>query len=200
MGLSHIGICVPAARFDEVVAFYKAALAPLGYKEHMRPAPHVVGLGVYYPDFWISGVNGDEDGDDARDENGLKRKPIHVAFDAKSIFVSFFILHADSYPFPQSYSANFVDPVYLLAYTPYSYLHAFSDRTLVHGFYTAALAAGAKCNGAPGPRPQYHKFYYGSFVLDPVGNNIEAVCMWPAWTHWQYWFGVGVFSRKGKED
>ncbi|OJD09508.1 hypothetical protein ACJ73_10262, partial [Blastomyces percursus] len=83
MGLSHIGFCVPAARFEEVIAFYKAALAPLGYREFMRPVPHVVGFGVYFPDFWITGAEGEEDGYDARDENGLKRKPIHVAFDAK---------------------------------------------------------------------------------------------------------------------
>jgi catechol 2,3-dioxygenase-like lactoylglutathione lyase family enzyme len=40
----------------------------------------------------------------------------------------------------------------------------------------AALAAGATDNGAPGPRPQYHPGYYGAFVLDPDGNNVEAVC------------------------
>ena len=39
----------------------------------------------------------------------------------------------------------------------------------------AALAAGGRDNGAPGPRPEYHPGYYGAFVLDPDGNNIEAV-------------------------
>ena len=38
-----------------------------------------------------------------------------------------------------------------------------------------ALAAGATDNGAPGPRPHYHQNYYGGFVLDPDGNNVEAV-------------------------
>ena len=46
-------------------------------------------------------------------------------------------------------------------------------------FYDAALAAGAKDNGPPGTRPQYHEHYYGGFVLDPDGNNIEAVCHEP---------------------
>ncbi len=43
-------------------------------------------------------------------------------------------------------------------------------------FYSAALAAGGRDNGAPGPRPHYHENYYGAFVLDPDGHNIEAVC------------------------
>jgi catechol 2,3-dioxygenase-like lactoylglutathione lyase family enzyme len=47
---------------------------------------------------------------------------------------------------------------------------------LVDAFHTAALAAGARDNGAPGLRPQYHPAYYGAFVLDPDGNNVEAVC------------------------
>jgi catechol 2,3-dioxygenase-like lactoylglutathione lyase family enzyme len=46
----------------------------------------------------------------------------------------------------------------------------------VDAFHTAALAAGGADNGAPGPRPIYHPGYYGAFVLDPDGNNIEAVC------------------------
>ena len=51
---------------------------------------------------------------------------------------------------------------------------------LVHEFHAAALAAGGRDNGAPGPRPKYHESYYGAFVLDPDGNNIEAVCHRPA--------------------
>lgn len=50
------------------------------------------------------------------------------------------------------------------------------NRKQVDEFYKAALAAGGKDNGAPGPRPHYHKDYYGAFVLDPDGYNIEAVC------------------------
>ena len=49
------------------------------------------------------------------------------------------------------------------------------DRATVDAFYQAALEAGGKDNGPPGERPQYHPGYYGAFVLDPDGNNIEAV-------------------------
>jgi len=48
------------------------------------------------------------------------------------------------------------------------------DRASVDAFYHAALAAGGKDNGAPGER-KYHPGYYGAFVIDPDGNNIEAV-------------------------
>jgi catechol 2,3-dioxygenase-like lactoylglutathione lyase family enzyme len=46
----------------------------------------------------------------------------------------------------------------------------------VDAFHRAALGAGGRDNGAPGLRPQYHPGYYGAFVLDPDGNNVEAVC------------------------
>ena len=49
------------------------------------------------------------------------------------------------------------------------------SRAQVDAFYRAALAAGGKDNGPPGPRPHYHEHYYGAFVLDPDGHNIEAV-------------------------
>ena len=49
-------------------------------------------------------------------------------------------------------------------------------RAAVDAFYEAAIAAGGRDNGAPGLRPQYHANYYGAFVLDPDGHNIEAVC------------------------
>ena len=55
-----------------------------------------------------------------------------------------------------------------------------NDRATVDAFYQAAIAAGARDNGAPALRPQYHANYYGAFVLDPDGYNIEAVCHRPA--------------------
>jgi catechol 2,3-dioxygenase-like lactoylglutathione lyase family enzyme len=54
------------------------------------------------------------------------------------------------------------------------------SRASVDAFYRAALAAGGKDNGPPGLRPHYHANYYGAFVLDLDGNNIEAVCHAPA--------------------
>jgi catechol 2,3-dioxygenase-like lactoylglutathione lyase family enzyme len=53
---------------------------------------------------------------------------------------------------------------------------AAADRATVDKFYEAALAAGGRDNGKPGLRPQYRANYYGAFVLDPDGHNIEAVC------------------------
>ena len=49
-------------------------------------------------------------------------------------------------------------------------------RSLVDTFHQAALAVGGKDHGAPGLRPHYHANYYGAFVLDPDGHNIEVVC------------------------
>lgn len=49
------------------------------------------------------------------------------------------------------------------------------SRAEVDAFHAAGLAAGATDNGAPGERPQYHPGYYGAFLLDPDGNNVEAV-------------------------
>jgi catechol 2,3-dioxygenase-like lactoylglutathione lyase family enzyme len=56
---------------------------------------------------------------------------------------------------------------------------AVGTRAEVDEFYRAAIAAGGRDNGAPGLRPEYHPNYYGAFVFDPDGNNIEAVCHKP---------------------
>lgn len=49
-------------------------------------------------------------------------------------------------------------------------------RADVRAFYDAAIAAGGKDNGPPGVRTMYHPHYYGAFIHDPDGHNIEAVC------------------------
>ena len=54
-----------------------------------------------------------------------------------------------------------------------------AHRKVVDAFYHAALAAGGKDYGAPGLRPHYHPNYYGAFIIDPDGHNIEAVCHTP---------------------
>lgn len=51
-----------------------------------------------------------------------------------------------------------------------------NSREEVNAFYEAAISAGAKDNGKPGVREIYHPDYYGAFVIDPDGHNIEAVC------------------------
>jgi len=54
-----------------------------------------------------------------------------------------------------------------------------ATRAQVDAFFKTAIAAGGRDNGKPGVRPHYHPNYYGAFVLDPDGHNIEAVCHSP---------------------
>jgi len=56
---------------------------------------------------------------------------------------------------------------------------AAESRAQVRAFHRAALAAGGRDNGAPGVRAKYHPDYYGAYVFDPDGHNIEAVCHKP---------------------
>jgi catechol 2,3-dioxygenase-like lactoylglutathione lyase family enzyme len=119
--IDHTGVGVTDIAKSK--AFYRAALAPLGYEVVME-WEQAAGFGVPpKPDFWIG-------------EGTPNPPPIHVAFRAES-------------------------------------------RPQVDAFYAAALAAGGRDNGAPGLRPHYHAHYYGAFVLDPDGHNIEAVCHLP---------------------
>ncbi len=53
------------------------------------------------------------------------------------------------------------------------------DRESVAAFHEAGLSAGGEDFGAPGPRPIYHENYFGAFLTDPDGNNVEAVCHSP---------------------
>jgi catechol 2,3-dioxygenase-like lactoylglutathione lyase family enzyme len=66
---------------------------------------------------------------------------------------------------------------------PTAHLHlAFqaADENAVQKFHRAALRAGGRDNGSPGLRPEYHSTYYSAYVLDPDGNNVEAVCHGPS--------------------
>jgi catechol 2,3-dioxygenase-like lactoylglutathione lyase family enzyme len=74
-------------------------------------------------------------------------------------------------PRPQFWFGSFGAPP-----GPIHIAFAAENRQQVREFHAAALAAGAKDNGAPGLRPQYHPNYYGAFVIGPDGHNIEAVC------------------------
>jgi catechol 2,3-dioxygenase-like lactoylglutathione lyase family enzyme len=70
-----------------------------------------------------------------------------------------------------------------LKHAPQTGVHiafATEDRKSVDAFHAAALGAGGKDNGKPGLRAQYHPNYYGAFILDPDGHNIEAVCHLPS--------------------
>jgi catechol 2,3-dioxygenase-like lactoylglutathione lyase family enzyme len=71
--------------------------------------------------------------------------------------------------------ASFHTPEQVRIITPTHLAFATRTRAEVDAFYKAAIEAGARDFGAPGPRPIYHPGYYGAFVLDPDGHNIEAV-------------------------
>jgi predicted lactoylglutathione lyase len=75
---------------------------------------------------------------------------------------------------------------------------AAKNRQQVDAFYKAGLKAGGKDNGPPGVRTQYHRFYYGAFIVDLDGHNVECVCHWPPallWlTSWPAIIGaVGIY-------
>jgi catechol 2,3-dioxygenase-like lactoylglutathione lyase family enzyme len=122
--LDHIGLEV--SDYDSSKAFYEKALAPLGLKVLMEPAPGIGGFGDgQKPFFWIA------------TRGGTPQSRVHVAFAA-------------------------------------------DGRETVDAFHAAALEAGGTDNGGPGVREIYHPDYYGAYVLDPDGNNVEAVCHHPA--------------------
>ena len=74
---------------------------------------------------------------------------------------------------------SFQKPEHLAPITPVHVALSARTRDEVRAFHAAALAAGATDHGAPGLRPEYHATYYGAFVLDPDGHNVEAVCHRP---------------------
>ena len=65
------------------------------------------------------------------------------------------------------------------AYEPRHFAFSAKSRGAVDSFHATAIAAGGRDHGPPGLRPIYHAHYYGAFVLDPDGNNVEAVCHQP---------------------
>lgn len=70
---------------------------------------------------------------------------------------------------------TFQTPAQILTITPTHIAFAARSRDEVDAFYTAAMAAGARDFGKPGVREIYHPHYYGAFVLDPDGHDVEAV-------------------------
>ena len=123
--IDHTGIIV--SDFDASKAFYKTALAAIGYDLLLEfpvaitGSVDVAGFGEDgKPDFWIT-------------SGTPNQPPLHIAFRVK-------------------------------------------NRATVDAFHKAGLAAGGKDNGAPGLRPHYHPDYYGAFIQDADGHNIEAVC------------------------
>jgi catechol 2,3-dioxygenase-like lactoylglutathione lyase family enzyme len=72
-------------------------------------------------------------------------------------------------------ATRFQKPEQLDPITPVHVCFVARSRAEVEAFHAAALAAGGKDHGGPGIRPEYHASYYGAFVLDPDGHNVEAV-------------------------
>ena len=68
----------------------------------------------------------------------------------------------------------------LEAYSPRHVAFTAQDHGQVEAFHAAGLKAGGDDYGPPGPRPIYHEHYFGAFLTDPDGNNVEAVCHAPA--------------------
>ena len=118
----HVSIKVVS--FSRSLAFYRAALAPLGYvAQHVDEGGKSAGFGPKGAvGLWIA--------------EGSPQACAHLAFAAQG-------------------------------------------RAAVAGFHEAALGAGGKDNGKPGPRADYSPTYYAAFVLDPDGNNVEAVTLAP---------------------
>ncbi|KFY08550.1 hypothetical protein V492_06131 [Pseudogymnoascus sp. VKM F-4246] len=123
--LDHTGFAVPPAKYEAVIAFYTAALAPLGITPQLDFPGQAVGFGPSKTEarFWVSSKEGAAETASA---GGM-----HVAFSA-------------------------------------------ADHAAVEAFHAEGVKAGGTCNGKPGIRAT-HPSYYASFVLDPLGNNIEAV-------------------------
>ena len=69
-----------------------------------------------------------------------------------------------------------IAPIEDRTYSPLHLAFRARNRQQVRDFHAAALKAGGRDNGPAGPRPDYHPNYYGAFVLDPDGHNIEACC------------------------
>ena len=177
----HIGF--RAAGHAEVDAFWQAGI-DAGYRDDGEPGPRPQYVDDYYGAFLL-----DPDGNSAEavwhgDMRGgmIDHLWIRVAdVEASARFYETIAPHAGLDV--QRHASDFVHCVgekatfSLLAGRPTENLHvAFpGDDEAVHAFHRAAIQAGYRDNGEPGERARYHPGYYGAFVLDPDGNNVEVV-------------------------
>jgi len=183
----HIGFAAPSR--DAVDAFHAAGLAA-GYRDDGAPGPR-----PEYGDDYYGGFLLDPDGNSAEavhhgdlpaDAN-VDHLWIRVADLGSAVaFYDTIAPHAGlhrgdegSEPTRQQFlDAERVSFSLVAGGEPTEHVHiAFptTDDAAVHAFHAAALEAGYRDNGAPGERPEYHPGYYGAFVLDPDGNNVEVV-------------------------
>ena len=179
----HVGFVAPSRA--HVDAFWRVG-TDAGYREDGPPGPRPQYRDDYYGAFLL-----DEDGNSVEAvHHGDMREGgvidhlwirVHDVSEAKRFYETIgphagFRLHADRPERAQfaGESGSFS----LVAGTPTENVHiAFParDNEAVDAFHRAAVAAGYRDNGPPGERPTYHRGYYGAFVLDPAGHNIELV-------------------------
>jgi len=179
----HIGFVAPSrAHVDE---FWRAG-TEAGYRDDGRPGVRPEYGGDYYGGFLL-----DPDGNSAEAVHHAEiRPPGHI--DHLWIRVADVPAASAFYDLVAAYGgferkgnepdhAHFVGAggsFSLAAGTPTENLHAAfpaTENATVDAFHRAAMEAGYRDNGAPGERPRYHPGYYGAYVLDPDGNNIELV-------------------------
>lgn len=158
MAIDHLVLKVPTDKYEELVKFYTAILAPLNYELRHSVGGVVTGFGektapTGAADIWLASTDTPID--------------MHVALRAESTYQ--FDLATLGIYFPMLST-----PSFSLLLT----LH--QGRAAVDTFHAGAVAAGGVDNGAPGLRPQYHPDYYAGYITDPAGNNIEAVYHHPA--------------------
>lgn len=91
----------------------------------------------------------------------------NVAFGKEKAFWSFDIGDGALFEIAQYKDKNSLTPCHIAFRA--------KNEVQVNDFYKEAIKAGGKCNGEPGPRPQYTKNYYAAFIIDPSGHNIEAI-------------------------
>jgi catechol 2,3-dioxygenase-like lactoylglutathione lyase family enzyme len=178
----HIGFAAPSRA--EVDAFWRAGV-DAGYRDDGAPGPRPQYVEDYYGSFLL-----DPDGNSAEAVHHgqmlggmIDHLWLRVAdVEASRRFYETIAPHAGLQV--RIHSPDFVQCVgaestfSLLAGPPTQHAHlAFpaADDATVDAFHRAAVAAGYRDNGAPGERPEYHPGYYGAYVLDPDGNNIEVV-------------------------
>jgi catechol 2,3-dioxygenase-like lactoylglutathione lyase family enzyme len=106
--------------------------------------------------------------------------PLEIRIVAEFGVYAGFGLHSRAFFWVGGKAPDFWTAAHKAGASPTHVAFAAKDRATVDAFYAAGIVAGAKDNGPPGPRALYHPHYYGAFVLDPDGNNIEAVCHSPA--------------------
>jgi catechol 2,3-dioxygenase-like lactoylglutathione lyase family enzyme len=181
----HIGFTAPSR--EHVDAFWRSGV-DAGYRDDGAPGPRP----EYGPDYY-GGFLLDPDGNSAEavhhDRVGGRGVIDHLWFrvaDVEAVKAFYVALAPHTGAEPReglpghahfgsaSGSFTFVSDDRPLT-TPVHLAFPGADREAVAAFHRDALAAGYRDNGGPGERPEYHSGYYGAFVLDPAGNNVEVV-------------------------